>query len=83
VDKQANHLRTLRARIGAHALHAQHDSRELTKKARVVFDARFYEGIPADLPQAERDRRAHHARKAYFARLALASAKARRKKAEP
>jgi len=52
-----------------------------TAAARQAFDARFYDGIPAELPQAERDRRAGHARKAYFTRLALASAKARSKTA--
>jgi hypothetical protein len=73
--------RTLRARLAAYSLHSQYDSRELTAAARAKVDQRFYEGIPEDLPQAERDRRAGHARKAHFTRLALASAKARRKKA--
>lgn len=71
----------MRARIGAHALHASHDSRELTVPARAAFLARFEAEVDPDgiLPEAERRRRAEHARKAYFARLALASAKARRK----
>lgn len=71
------------ARIGGLELHAQHDSRELTAPARAAFDQRFYEGIPEDLPQAERDRRAGLKRRAHFARLALRSAKARRRKAVP
>lgn len=71
--------RIMRARLAAHALHSRYDSSELVKPAKAAFDARFYEGIPDDLPQAERDRRAAHARKRYFTTLALKSAKARRK----
>ena len=37
-----------------------------TAPAREAFAARFYAGIPEDLPQAERDRRAGWARKAYI-----------------
>lgn len=73
--------RKLRARIAAHALHAQRDPRETTAKARGIFVARFAHEVDPDgtLPAAERERRAEHARKAYFARLALKSAKARRR----
>jgi hypothetical protein len=41
---------------------------------------RFYDQVDPDrsLPAAERERRAEHARKAYFQRLAAKSAKARR-----
>jgi hypothetical protein len=60
-------------------MHAQNDPKETTAKAREVFRAQFYKGIPEDLPQAERDRRAEAARRAYFTRLAFLSAKARRK----
>jgi hypothetical protein len=67
--------RSLRGRLGAHTLHARNGTN--TGPARVAFNARFYEGIPEDLPQAERDRRAEHARKAHFARLALRSAQVR------
>jgi hypothetical protein len=56
-----------------------HDPDGPLPRARAAFDARFYAGIPEDLPAAERDRRAASARKAYFARLALASVKARRR----
>ena len=44
---------------------------------------RFEREVDPDgvLPPQERAQRAEHAKKAYFARLALASAKARRKKA--
>lgn len=73
--------RSLRARMGAHALHAKHDSRELTTAARKAFADRFLREVDPDgvLPVAERQRRAAHARKAYFTGLALKSARARRK----
>lgn len=50
-------------------------------RARAAYEARFYAGIPDDLPAAERDRRAAAARRAHYQRLALASVKARRRKA--
>ena len=76
------HDRALRGRIGAHALHAAHDSREITRPARRAFLARFEAQVDPDstLPPAERMRRAEMARKAYFARLAYRSAKARRRR---
>lgn len=72
--------RTLRARLAAHASHAQHDSKERTRAARDKFDERFIDEVDPDrtLPEVERMRRAAHARKAYFIALALKSAKARR-----
>jgi hypothetical protein len=74
--------RTLRARLGAHALHSKYNSRELTAPARAAFRARFEREVDPDgtLAPAERARRAAHLRKAYFTRLALASARARRNK---
>lgn len=73
--------RSLRARLAAHSLHAKVDSREHTAPARQAFMARFEDEVDPDriLPEAERRRRAGQAKKAYFARLALKSAKARRK----
>ena len=78
----ADSVRTLRARLGAHALHSQCDSREITSNARAAFLSRFEREVDPDgtLPVAERERRAAHARKAYFTRLALKSAMARRKR---
>jgi len=75
------HERSLVARMGAHALHAKHDSRELTGPARKAFDDRFLRQVDPKgvLPEAERNRRAMHARKAYFTGLALKSAQVRRK----
>lgn len=67
----------LRGRIGAYALHATHDPRETTAAGRRAFLDRFYDGIPSDLPEAERERRALAARKQYFAKLAYSSAIAR------
>jgi hypothetical protein len=72
--------RTLRARLAAHAMHARHDARETTANGRAAFLARFEAEVDPDgtLTPEERGRRAEHARRAYFTRLALASAKARR-----
>lgn len=74
--------RTLRARIGAHALHAKHDSRETTRAARETFLERFEREVDpaAELPLDERRRRAEAARRAYFTRLALSSARSRRRR---
>ena len=72
--------RALRARIAAHAMHGRHDARQTTAKARAAFLASFERQADPEgrLPAAERQRRAQQLRRAYFARLALASAKARR-----
>lgn len=72
----------LRGRIGAYALHATHDPKETTKKAREAFDSRFEREVDPDnvLPPDERARRAKYARKAYFTKMAYASAEARRNK---
>jgi len=72
--------RTLRARLAAHTMHAQHDARETTAAARAAFLARFEAEVDPDgaLPPEERRRRAEQARSAYFTRLAFARAKAAR-----
>ncbi len=74
--------RSLNARLAAHALHAQRDSRQTTANGRAAFLARFDREVDPDgvLEPEERRRRAEQARRAYFTRLALASAKARRAK---
>jgi hypothetical protein len=74
--------RSLAARVGAFTLHSKYDSRDLTAHARAAAEKRFEDQVDPErkLPDAERQRRVEHARKAYFARLALASAKARRAK---
>jgi hypothetical protein len=72
--------RVLRARVAAHTKHAKHDPKAAMDKARAAFLARFDRQADPDgvLPPAERERRAQQLRSAHFARLALASAKARR-----
>ena len=76
---------SLRGKIGAHELHARYDSRQITENARSAFLSGFERRVDPDgsLPPAERARRAEHARKAHFARLALASARARRRGEAP
>ena len=76
------HEAALRGKLGAHRLHALHDSRETTAKARATFLARFEREVDPGgvLPEPERRRRAEHARRAHMARLALASARARSKR---
>jgi hypothetical protein len=71
--------RALRARLAAHALHAQGGTN--TAPARKAFLDRFERQVDPDgsLDPAVRAKRAEHARKAYFLALALKSAKARRK----
>ncbi len=75
--------RSLHARLAAHSLHARiADPSIHTAPARKAFLVdRFEREVDPDgvLPPADRARRAEHARKAYFTRLALKSAKARRK----
>ncbi len=73
---------SLRGRIGAYRLHATHDSRETTANARAAFLAKFLDEVDPDrtLPEDERLRRAAYARRAYFTKLALTSAKKRKKK---
>lgn len=75
--------RTLRARLAAHTLHSQVDPTEHTAPARAAFLERFIDEVDPDraLSESERFRRAEHAKKAYFTRLALKSAQARRKAA--
>jgi hypothetical protein len=76
--------RALRAKVGAHSLHATHDPRQTTAKARQTFLARFKANVDpnGELDPIERLRRAEQARKAHFSRMALHAAKARREKKE-
>jgi hypothetical protein len=72
--------RSLRSSLAAHAMHARHDSREITANARAGFLAKFLREVDAaapGLPEAERLRRAEHLLRAHMARLALASSRAR------
>jgi hypothetical protein len=75
--------RVLRARMAAHALHARvTDPASHTAPARKAFLSRFEREVDPDgvLDPQDRARRAEHAKKAYFLRLAAASSKARAKK---
>jgi hypothetical protein len=66
--------------MAAHLLHAQiSDPTEHTAPARAAFLSRFEREVDPDgiLDPQERARRAEHAKKAYFIKLALASRKAR------
>ncbi len=73
--------RSLRARMGAHAMHAKHDSRETSKPGREAFRSSFEKQVDPDgiLEPAERARRAEHAKRAFYTGIALKSAQARRK----
>jgi len=67
-------------RIGAHESWARTEDRAArTAPARRAALARFERQVDPDgvLPEAERARRAEHAKKAYFARLAMKSAASR------
>lgn len=72
--------RSAQARMAAHAMHARHDARATTEKARAAFLAKFEAEVDPDgtLPPAERAKRADHARKAHMARLRLTAQKNRR-----
>lgn len=76
--------RSLRSRMAAHAMHAKHDSREVTTNARAAFMSKFEDQVDPDrvLSGPERLRRAEHARKAYFTGLALKSVRSRRREDE-
>ncbi len=70
--------------LGAAVLHARHDPTETTAPARAAFLRRFDDEVDPDrvLPEEERARRTILARKVYFTRLALASARVRKQRAE-
>lgn len=75
--------RSMRASIAAHTSWAKTpDPAARTAPARTAALARFEREVDPDgvLPDAERIRRAEHARKAYFQQLAYRSARARRAK---
>lgn len=83
--RRINAEASLRGRIGAFSLHSTHDPRITTRAARQAFMRRFENAVDPDrlLPEGERQRRAECARRLYFARLALKSAKARRRRRLP
>lgn len=77
--------RTLRAQIAAHDSWAHTDDRSArTAPARKAMLDKFEQQVDPnnELTPAERAKRAEHARKAHFKRLALASAKSRRARSQ-
>lgn len=77
--------RALRATIASECSWANtSDPSARTAPGRAAFNARFEKEVDPDgiLPPKERARRAEHARKAYFARLALKSAQARSRRGD-
>jgi hypothetical protein len=76
--------RSLGGQIGAHKSWANTENRSArTAPARKAMLDKFEREVDPDgtLAPAERAKRAAHLRKAYFARLALKSAQARRRRA--
>ncbi len=75
-------IATLRGRLGAYRQHSRHSPIETTAAARAAFLSRFEREVDPDtaLPEAERQRRAEAAKKAYFTWLALKSVQARRRR---
>jgi hypothetical protein len=69
------------ARIGGLTRASRYDGREVTRAARRGFMARFEDEVDPErkLSLAERQRRAQAAMRAHMARLALRSAKSRRR----
>ena len=77
--------RTFRARLGAHTSWANTvDPASRTAKAREAAVGRFEKQVDPDgtMEPGERTRRAEHAKKAYFAQIALKSHTARRRRRE-
>lgn len=76
--------RVLRGKLAAHESWGRTDNPSArTAPARQAFRDTFVEKADPrhELPEAERQRRAESLRKAFYTRLALASAKARRERA--
>ena len=76
--------RSLRARIGAHAMHSKYNAASTTARARETFLMGFeYRVDPERLLQPEeRHLRAQHALKAHMSKLSLAAARARTRRRE-
>lgn len=75
--------RQLIGAIGAHESWARTEDRSArTANARTAFRERFEREVDplGELDPAERERRAEHARKAYYQRLSLKAAQSRRRR---
>lgn len=78
-------ITTLRARAAAHESWARTQNRTArTAPARAAMQRKFEQQVDPnnELLPAERAKRAENARKAYYTRLALRSAQARRRRSE-
>jgi hypothetical protein len=76
--------RKLRASLAAHERWGRHDPKAEMSQVRKGFDDRFLRQVDDEcpgLPEAERQRRAKSLLQAHMKRLALASSRARSKKA--
>ena len=76
--------RSLRASIGAHAMHGKYDSREITANARAARFKKYLDQVDEEtpgLPESERLRRAEHLLRADMKKLALRSSRARARRA--
>ena len=75
-------IATLRGRLGAYRQQSRHSPKDTTAAARAAFLSKFEREVDPDavLPEAERQRRAVAAKKAYFTWLALRSVQARRRR---
>ncbi len=75
---------SLRGRIGAYALHARYDARETTEKARAAartaLDTRLIDEFDLDPEGRGFETHLKHARSAHFSRLALRSARKRKRR---
>jgi hypothetical protein len=73
--------RTLRARIGAFAMHSKHPIKATTRAGLDAANRRFEDEVDPGrtLPEAERKRRVTAARQAHMAKLAFLSRQARLK----
>jgi hypothetical protein len=73
---------SLSGSIAANSRWAKEDPTEQGRTMRAGLEAKFLREVDPnnELPEAERRRRVECARRAYYQRLALASAKARRAK---
>lgn len=74
--------RVAQGRIGGHVTASRLDMREVAARARRGLRARFEREVDPDLilSEEERARRADHAIAAYYGRLSLKAAEARRRK---
>ena len=70
---------SLRGRLGAAVQRSRHDPHVYTQPARDAAWQRFLDQVDPGLPPTERHERAKAAQRAHMLRIALASARARKK----